>query len=80
MSNKPKTKREWALCRCKLSCKVGRDKLNDAAESLSEQTAAQSHALFSLLHAVEELANVLELDSQQPTSANNKTTKTRKPS
>jgi len=58
---KPQTPREWALYRCALSCKIGRDAL-DAGRSPVEGTPLVDWVLFNLLHAVEEIGKAMEHD------------------
>ena len=50
---KPKTEREWALYRAKLSCRVGRGNV---------QKGRMDAAMFALLHAVEDVAAALSHD------------------
>ena len=55
---KPQTKREWALYRCKLSCKIGRDSLSEVSKPPEGYTSSE-YTLYLLFHAVEELALAL---------------------
>ena len=52
--SKPTTEAEWCLERAKLSATVGLNKLQE--ESMRETPSPTQFALFSLLHAVRELA------------------------
>lgn len=62
----PKTEAEWCLCRADLSARVGIDKLQE--ESLRETPTPTQSALFSLLHAVRELAGYFrEVESRKNT-------------
>jgi hypothetical protein len=54
---KPKTPREWAAHRCKLSCQIGRDALDGKTKS-PPGVSPLEYAVFNLLHAVEELAEL----------------------
>lgn len=54
----PQTKREWALCRCRLSCKIGRDSLSGISKPPKGYTSTE-YTLYNLLYAVEELAIAL---------------------
>jgi hypothetical protein len=60
---KPRTPREWALYRCALSCKAGRDALNSGVTP--EGTPVIEYALFTLLHAVEEIGKAMEHDTDR---------------
>ena len=61
----PKTKAEWCLERAALHATVGIDKLQE--ESLREAPTPTQSALFSLLHAVRELAGYFrEVEKRQP--------------
>jgi hypothetical protein len=53
MNNKEQLKRFPALYRAKLSCKVGRDALEELRDD------RQDYALFCLIHAVEDIARHL---------------------
>jgi hypothetical protein len=54
---RPSTPREWALYRCKQSCQLGREVMDKHSET--HQSTALDYAVFNLLHAVEELANMI---------------------
>lgn len=54
---KPKTEAEWAAYRCQLSCKLGREVL-DGTTKPPLNTTALEYAVYSLLHAVEELSRI----------------------
>jgi hypothetical protein len=54
---RPSSPREWALYRCKQSCQLGRKELTTCSEAF--QSTALAFAVFNLLHAVEELANMI---------------------
>jgi len=58
---KPKTPREWFAYRCKLSCKIGRDAL-DGKTKAPQGVSPLEYAVFNLLHAVEELAELTAKD------------------
>lgn len=61
----PKTKAEWCLERATLYATVGIDKLQE--ESMRETPSPTQSALFSLLHAVRELAGYFqEVEKRQP--------------
>ena len=61
----PKTEAEWCLERATLSASVGIDKLQQ--ESLRETPTPTQSALFSLLHAVREMAGYFqEVEKRQP--------------
>jgi hypothetical protein len=55
---KPRTDAEWAACRCRLSCKVGRDVL-DGKTAPPPGTSPLEYAVYNLLHSVEELSWIL---------------------
>ena len=54
---RPSSPREWALYRCKQSCQLGREELVNSNETF--QSMSLAFAVFNLLHAVEELANMI---------------------
>lgn len=61
----PKTEAEWCLERAALHASVGIDKLQE--ESLRETPSPTQSALFSLLHAVRELAGYFqEVEKRKP--------------
>lgn len=60
MKSKPKTEAEWCAYRAELSCRIGRDALENKAKSPYGVTQ-QEYALFNLLYAVEELAKLMAL-------------------
>lgn len=60
---KPETAREWALYRCSLACKIGRDAM-EKGESPVDDTSLVEFVLFALLHAVEEIGKAMEHDSK----------------
>lgn len=51
----PQTPAEWCAYRCQLSCKIGRDALEGKTQ-LPAGCSPLEYAMFSLLHAVEDLA------------------------
>jgi len=58
---KPKTPRERAAYRCKLSCQIGRDSLEYKFKT-PPGVSPLEYAVFNLLHAVEELAELTAKD------------------
>jgi hypothetical protein len=52
---KPETEFEWALHRCHLSCRIGRDALNKEGQT--------DFALYQVLSAIDDLAEALALTS-----------------
>ena len=52
---KPETEREWALYRCILNCKVGRDAFLETSELPGGQKRTD-FAIYNVLKAIEELA------------------------
>ena len=63
--SKPTTETEWCLERAALHATVGIDKLQE--ESLREAPTPTQSALFSLLHAVRELAGYFrEVEKRKP--------------
>jgi hypothetical protein len=58
---KPKTPREWAAYRCKVTCQIGRDVLSGKTKTPPGGSPLE-YALFNLLHAVEELAELTSKD------------------
>jgi len=61
MKPKRKTPREWAAYRCKLSCEIGRDALEYKIKS-PPGVSPLEYAVFNLLHAIEELAELTAKD------------------
>ena len=59
----PKTDREWALYRCKASCRLGEQALSgDARAPVGHQPI--EWAMYNMFHAISELANVMEIDGK----------------
>jgi len=58
---KPKTPREWAAYRCKVTCQIGRDALSGKTKTPAGGSPLE-YAVFNLLHAVEELAELISKD------------------
>jgi hypothetical protein len=52
---KPRTKAEWAACRAKLSCRAGREAIDEPCNPHGMKLA-----VLSLLHAVEDLVVLIE--------------------
>lgn len=59
MSAKPTTEAEWCAYRAQAACRIGRDALDGKAE-IPPGVTRHEYALFNLLHAVEELAKLIE--------------------
>ncbi len=57
--SKPKTESEWCAYRAQASCRIGRDALDGKTE-IPPGVTRQEYAMFNLLHAVEELAKLIE--------------------
>ena len=57
---KPRSQLEWAVERARMSCKVGRDGIN-GAQDLPDGVTGLEWAVYNLLHAVEDVANAVEL-------------------
>ena len=55
---KPKTPREWATYRAKLSCRIGRDVI-EGKTTAPGGISRTEYALYNLLHAVEAIAGAL---------------------
>jgi hypothetical protein len=51
----PRTEAEWCAYRCQLSCKIGRDVLEGKTKTPAGVSPLE-YAVFTLLHAVEELS------------------------
>ena len=61
----PKTEAEWCLYRAELNCNIGLNALQALSEE--EQPSPTQHALFTLIHAVRELAGYFqEVEKRQP--------------
>jgi hypothetical protein len=56
---KPQTPREWALYRAVSSCQIGRARMNEG-ETAGTKSTPQDHAIYCLLHAVEDLATAMQ--------------------
>lgn len=56
----PKNEAEWCAYRCQLNCKVGRQALEGSTKPPQGVTALEC-AMFSLLHAVEDLSKQVAL-------------------
>ena len=57
---KPKTEAEWCAYRAQASCRIGREVL-DGESSPPPNVTRMECAMFNLLHAVEELAKLIEV-------------------
>jgi len=55
---RPSTPREWALYRVGLSCKNGRDALEEG-NGVPATCSAVEYALFNLLNAIEDIARAM---------------------
>jgi hypothetical protein len=59
----PKNDREWALYRCKASCRIGRQALDgDIVLPVGHQPI--DWAMYNMLHAISEIATVMEIDGR----------------
>ena len=58
----PKTKRERALYRCSLSCKIGKDACED--KGIPAGANKQDWLFYQLFSAIEEIAMAMEVDSE----------------
>jgi hypothetical protein len=54
---KPRTKREWAVYRCLLSCQIGKEGLDTPNDTESRQI---KFALYNVLCAIEELVTIVD--------------------
>ena len=63
---KPETKTEWSAYRAKLSCRIGRDVIEGKTVAPGGIGRVE-YAIYSLLHAVGEIADALS----QPCERNN---------
>lgn len=52
--------RNWPCYRARLSCKVGRDAIRGDCKYVPQDVTALEWAMFSLLHAVEDLSLAIE--------------------
>lgn len=59
MSAKPTTEAEWCAYRAQAACRIGRDVLDGESNPPPNVTRLE-YAVFNLLHAVEELAKLIE--------------------
>lgn len=57
---KPRSQLGWAVERARLACKVGRDGIN-GEQDLPDGVTGLEWAVYNLLHAVEDVANAVEL-------------------
>lgn len=58
----PTTKRGQALYRCKLSCQIGYEALDDKSKNRTGATPLE-YAVYNLLRAVEDIATAMEEDA-----------------
>lgn len=65
MNEKPKTPEECALLRAEFGCNIGRDVLDNKAETPPGSTPAE-FALFLLIGAVGEIADYLQIKEGKP--------------
>lgn len=61
---KPQTEAELAAMRCQLSCQSGRNAL-EGRTGLPDGGTRLEYAVFTLLHAVEELSRYVQLTNRQ---------------
>lgn len=64
MNKKPETAKEWCLERAILTCKAGRDVLNDKTPTPPGSTPIE-FALFLLIGAVGEIADYLQMKEEK---------------
>lgn len=56
---KPKTPREWALCRTRMVCDIGKDVLSGKTRP-PQGVPIVEYALYALFDAVQELAGLVD--------------------
>jgi len=56
---KPRTKRQWAIYRAKLHCRVGKDAI-DLITTIPANATRYEYGLYCLICAVEALAEAME--------------------
>ena len=68
--NKPKTKREIALWRCKTTTEIARDALDGKLEHTQEQHEQIRYALYNIASAIGDLAEAFGVDEKKEVSMN----------